>query len=73
MRKSLKHLLKDAHNGKGVINVLHVAVGLSKTCLDDYVLAEWNMIKQQLRVWFVNNQQPREMKFIQFEINPNSK
>jgi hypothetical protein len=69
----IRQAREDELTGKGMIDVLNETVWLPKTYINYFVLAEWNLVEQQLHVWFEKDEQPRLIKSIGFELNPNSK
>ncbi len=69
----IRQVREDETTGKGTIDVLNETVCLAKTYINYFVLAEWNLVEQQLHIWFEKNQQPRVIKSIKFAINPNSR
>ncbi|MDX1461285.1 MAG: hypothetical protein R3348_09545 [Xanthomonadales bacterium] len=69
----IRQVHQDPDTGKGMIDVLNEPVPLGKTYINYFVLAEWNLLEQQLHVWFENDQQPMLIKSMSFKNNPNSK
>ncbi len=60
-------------NGKGCIDVLNEKITLPTTYINYFVLAEWNLPKQQLVVYFEKDLTPTPIKRVNFLVNPNSK
>lgn len=59
--------------GKAFIDVLNEKVFLSKSYINYFVLAEWELKKEQLYIYFEKEQQPKMIKKLSFKINPRSK
>ena len=57
---------------KAYIDVLNEKVFLPQSYLNYFVLAEWNLKKENLYIWFEKEQKPEIIKKISFEINPKS-
>lgn len=59
--------------GKPFINVLNEKVFLPKSYINYFVLAEWNLKKEQLSIYFEKEQQSKMVKQVPFKINSRSK
>jgi len=69
----IRQVQHHEHTGQGVIDVLNETIPLPRAYIQYFVLAEWNLVEQQLHVWFEKGQQRKCIKTIEFTINPNSK
>lgn len=58
---------------KAFIDILNEKVFLPKSYTNYFVLAEWNLKKEQLYIHFEKEQEPKIIKKLSFKINPRSK
>ncbi|MBI4653025.1 hypothetical protein HY750_02120 [Candidatus Kuenenbacteria bacterium] len=59
--------------GKAFINVSNQIVFLPKSYINYFVLAEWNLKKEKLYIYFKKEQKSKMIKKISFKINSKSK
>ncbi|MEA3272673.1 MAG: hypothetical protein U9P90_03315 [Patescibacteria group bacterium] len=59
--------------GKAYIDLLNEKVFLPKSFINYFVLSEWNLKQEQLRIYFEKEQQSKIIKKISFKINQRSK
>jgi len=59
--------------GHAFIDVLNEKVFLPRSYINYFVLAEWNLKKEQLFIYFEKEQQSKIIKKLSFKINPRSK
>lgn len=59
--------------GKAFIDILNEKVFLSKSYINYFVLAEWNLKQEQLYIYFEKEQKSKMIKKLPFKINPRSK
>lgn len=59
--------------GKAFIDILNEKVFLPSSYINYFVLAEWNLRQEKLRIYFEKEQNPRIIKTLPFKINPRSK
>ncbi len=59
--------------GKAYIDVLNEKVFLSKSYINYFVLAEWNLKEERLYIYFEKEQESKIIKKLSFKINPRSK
>ncbi len=69
----IRQVLDDTATGKGCISVMNETIPMRKSYINYFVLAEWNLVEQQLNVLFEKDRQTTVVKSINLEINPNSK
>lgn len=58
---------------KAFIDVLNEKVFLPKSYINYFVLAEWNLKREQLYIYFEKEQKSKMIKKLSFKINPRSK
>lgn len=59
--------------GKAFINVLNEKIILSKSYINYFVLAEWNLQEEKLYIHFEKEQESKMIKNLSFKINQRSK
>jgi len=59
--------------GKAAIDVLHEKIFLPKSYINYFVLAEWNLQKETLAIYFEKEHRSKMIKRLPFPINPRSK
>lgn len=59
-------------DGRGCINVLNENISLPAAYINYFVLAEWNLLKQRLVIYFEKDLKPTPIKRLNFLVNPNS-
>ncbi|MHC4446054.1 MAG: transposase [Planctomycetota bacterium] len=69
----IRQVQEDAPTGRGIIQILNAPVAIRKSYIGYFVLAEWNLNKQQLNILFEKDAQTKIIKSIAFAINPNSR
>lgn len=67
----IRQVAEDAD--KGFINVLNEKISLPASYINYFVLAEWNLRKQCLVVYFEKDLKPKAIKRLTFRVNPNAK
>lgn len=66
----IRKVFEDPKTKRGYIDILKEQIPISKTYINYFVLAEWNLKHEQLNVLFERNQHPQRLKTIAFKINP---
>lgn len=69
----IRQVRENPDTGKAWIDVLNETILVPKTYINYFVLAEWNLMEEQLHVLFEKDKQVRTIKSVDFEINPHSK
>jgi transposase len=69
----IRQVRQDEYTGRGYIDVLNETVPIRKNYINYFVLAQWNLNDEQLRVYFEKDQSAKVIKTIDFTLNPNSK
>lgn len=64
---------KETKKPKAFIDVLNEKVSLPKSFINYFVLAEWNLKKEILSIYFEKEQKSKMIKKLSFKINPRSK
>jgi hypothetical protein len=59
--------------GKAFIEVSNEKIFLPQSYINYFVLAEWDLRKEQLSIWFEKEQKPKMIKKLTFKINQRSK
>lgn len=59
-------------SGRAYIDVLNEEIRLSKSLINYFVLAEWNLKREELAIWLEKDKQPSLIKRLPFKINPRS-
>jgi hypothetical protein len=68
-----RQVLENQKTQKGFIEVVNEKIFLRKSYLNYFVLAEWNLKKETLRIYFEKEQEPKIIKKLSFKINLKSK
>ncbi|MGB2867443.1 MAG: hypothetical protein WBD36_03250, partial [Bacteroidota bacterium] len=55
------------------IDILKEQIPISKSYINYFVLAEWNLKREQLTILFEDDQQPKHLKTLSFPLNPTVK
>ena len=66
----IRKIFEDPKTKRGYIDVLKEHVTLPKSYINYFVLAEWNLKSEQLKILFEHEQQPRILKTLSFPLNP---
>jgi hypothetical protein len=69
----IRQVSEDERTGKGYIALANDKVFIRKSYINYFVLAEWNFKKEQLYVYFEDQQKLKRIKKIKFKINQKSK
>ena len=69
----IRQVREQEGTGKGYIDVLNEHVLIRKNYVNYFVLAEWDLIDEKLRVYFEKEQAAKLIKVVDFKLNPNSK
>ena len=69
----IRQVRQTPEDTEGFIDVLNESVCLPKSYINYFVLAEWNLNTELLRVYMENDKQLEEIKNSPFPINPSSK
>lgn len=57
----------------GYIDVVNEPIALPQSYVNYFVLAEWNLQTERLRIWFEQDSTPKRIKSVKFKLNPNSR
>lgn len=68
-----RQILEDQKLKKGFIDIAREKILLAKSYINYFVLAEWNLKKEILFVYFEKEQESKMIKKLSFKINPKSK
>lgn len=68
-----RQAMEDQKTKKGFIDVLNERIFLRKSYINYFVLAEWNLKKEILCVYFEKERKSKMIKKLSFKINPKSK
>lgn len=68
----IRQVREDAETGRGIIDVLNEEISLPKRYIQYFVLAEWDIRRGQLIIWFEKEQTAKPIKTVSFVLNPNS-
>lgn len=63
---------KEKQSSKGSINILNEKIFLPKSYVNYFVLAEWNIKKEKMYIYFEKEQKPEVIKKLLFKTNPRS-
>ena len=69
----IRQVREQECTGKGYIDILNEKVPIRKHYINYFVLAEWNVKKEKLLVYFEKDQAAKVIKTVDFKLNPNSK
>lgn len=64
---------KETKESNAFIDVSNEKVSLPQPYINYFVLAEWNLKRERLFIWFEREQKPEMIKELSFKINPRSK
>lgn len=68
-----RQILEDQKTEKGFIEIAREKILLPKSYINYFILAEWNLKKEILFVYFEKEQKSKLIKKLSFKINPKSK
>lgn len=69
----IRQVREDSQTPKGYIDVLNEPIRLRKSYINYFVLAEWNLDDEKLRIYFEREQATQIIKTVDFGVNPNSR
>lgn len=69
----IRKVFEDEQTGKGYIALVNDKVFIRKSYINFFVLTEWNLKKEELYVYFEDQQKLKRIKKIKFKINQKSK
>ncbi|MGB2869816.1 MAG: hypothetical protein WBD36_15285 [Bacteroidota bacterium] len=66
----IRKVFEDPKTKWGYIDILKEQIPISKSYINYFILAEWNLKLERLNILFERNQQPKQLKSIIFKLNP---
>lgn len=66
----IRKVLEDPMTKRGYIDILKEQISLPKPYINYFVLAEWDLKRERLNIFFENNQQSQKLKTLSFPLNP---
>lgn len=69
----IRKVYEDEQTGRGSFEILNEKIPLSKSYINFFILAEWNVKQEQLYVYFEKEQKPKMIKKLTFQINQKSR
>lgn len=66
----IRKIFEDPKTKRGYIDVLKEHVTLPKSYINFFVLAEWNLKTEQLKILFEKDKEPQVLKTVPFPMNP---
>lgn len=69
----IRKVYEDDQTRQGFIEVAKEKISLPQSFINMFVLARWNLVKEQLSVCFENDQKLETLEQMSFKINPKSK
>jgi len=69
----IRQVHEHTGTGRGFIQVMNEQITLPARYIHYFVLAEWNLVNEQLHILFERKQRARTIKSLDFPVNPNAK
>jgi hypothetical protein len=66
----IRKVFEHPETKRGYIDVLKEQVTLPAPYINYFVLAEWNLKTEQLRILFEQDEKPKRLKSTRFPLNP---